>query len=385
MVRILIPSFAHDLHAVEVALALRARGHEVELWNESDFPTRQSGSIEFGAGTPSWRVHGVELDLDGRPFDVVWYRRATGPRLPEAMHPGDRPVAQRECEDFLAGLWRLVAPDAFWVNPLDARARANLKLVQLAEARAAGLEIPRTLSSNDPERIRAFLAELGGVGVYKAFYPAQWEDGDRLAVLLTSEVRPESLPPDEVLRLTPGIFQPRIAKRHELRVTVIGERVIAARLLSQADARTRLDWRARSVDLEVTPDRLPAPVENAVRTLMRRLGLAFGCLDFIVTPDGRHVFLEVNPMGQFLWIEHLNPEIRLLGPFCDLLLSRGRSGAEEACADLRHADWFERANAHIAAHADRHVAWEAPYVLPDAPRTRREDSPTGVPKQGVNP
>jgi len=214
--RLLVPSFPHDVHAVEVALVLRELGHEVVLWNGADFPTRQCASLEFSGETPAWEVAGTELTFDARPFDVVWYRRATPPVLPERMHPGDRPVAQRECEDFVAGLWQFVSPGAFWVNPMAARARAKLKLVQLAEARAAGLEIPRTLSSNDPARIRAFLEELGGAGVYKAFYPAQWEDGDKLAVLLTSEVRPASLPPDEVLRLTPGIFQPKIEKRHEL-------------------------------------------------------------------------------------------------------------------------------------------------------------------------
>ena len=332
-----------------------------------------------------WDVVGAELSLDDRPFDVVWHRRATPPVLPERMHPGDRPVAQRECEDFVAGLWQLVSPEAFWVNSLAGRSRANLKLVQLAEARAAGLEVPHTLSSNDPARIRSFLESIGGSGVYKAFYPVQWEDGDDLAVLLTSEVQAESLPDDDVLRLTPGIFQPRIEKRHELRVTVMGNSIITARLLSQGHSETTLDWRARSVDLAIEPDVLPAQVEDGIRTLMRRLGIVFGCLDFIVTPEGRHVFLEVNAMGQFLWIEHGNPEIRLLGPFCDFLLSRGRSSATPACEDVRHADWFERANAHITATADAHVRWETPYVVPDAdPNSASRTSRDGVANEGAS-
>jgi hypothetical protein len=384
--RLLVPSFPHDVHAVEVALVLRELGHEVVLWNGADFPTRQCASVELGPSGVSFAVAGAELDFDDRPFDVVWQRRVIPPVLPERMHPGDRPVAERECQAFVAGLWQLVSPGAFWVNPPAARERASAKLVQLREARAAGLETPRTLSSNDPARIRAFLRELGGTGIYKAFTPAQWEDGDKLAVLLTSDVRADSLPPDEVLRLTPGIFQPRIEKSHELRVTVIGERVVTARLDSQAHEATRLDWRARSVDLAVAPDVLPGEVERAVRELMRRLGLVFGCLDLIVTPEGRHVFLEVNPMGQFLWLEHGHPDVRLLGPFCDLLLSRGRPDAAPVCASVRHADWFARAEAAIAATADAHVRWATPYVHPDAPpppRSGRSGAETLT--QGVTP
>jgi hypothetical protein len=371
--RILIPSFPEDVHAWEVALVLREAGHEAVLWHGGDFPTRQAGSVEFGPDGVHWSVHGTGLALDGRPFDVVWHRRAIAPQLPERMHPGDREVAQRECEDFVAGLWNFVSPQAFWVNPPAARARANSKLVQLAQARESGLEIPRTLASNDPARIRAFLDELGGSGIYKAFYPVGWRDGEKLAVLLTSEVRADALPPDDVLRLTPGLFQPRLEKRHELRVTVLGQRLITARLLSQGHAATRLDWRARSVDLEIEPDELPEPVAAGVRDLMRRLGLVFGCIDFIVTPQGRHVFLEVNPMGQFLWIEHGNPRIRLLAPFCEFLLSRGRTDGASARLDVRHADWFERAEAQLAAQAPAHVRWETPYVVSDArvPRAGR--------------
>jgi len=37
--------------------------------------------------------------------------------------------------------------------------------------------------------------------------------------------------------------------------------------------------------------------------LVARLGLRFGAIDIIVTPDDRYVFLEINPNGQWLWIE----------------------------------------------------------------------------------
>ena len=48
----------------------------------------------------------------------------------------------------------------------------------------------------------------------------------------------------------------------------------------------------------------------------------FGCIDFIVTPEGEYVFLEVNQMGQFLWVELANPEFPLLQAFAEFLVSQ---------------------------------------------------------------
>jgi glutathione synthase/RimK-type ligase-like ATP-grasp enzyme len=48
---------------------------------------------------------------------------------------------------------------------------------------------------------------------------------------------------------------------------------------------------------------LPGDVESSVRDLVRRLGLVYGAIDMRLTPDGRYVFLEVNPAGQWLFIE----------------------------------------------------------------------------------
>lgn len=103
----------------------------------------------------------------------------------------------------------------------------------------------------------------------------------------------------------------------------MGSHLITAHLGSRENADTRPDPRARSVELAIEAAELPEPVARGVRDLMRRLGLASGCLDFIVTPEGAHAFLEVDPMGQFPWIEHGNPGIALPAPFWELLLSRG--------------------------------------------------------------
>src|SRR5687768_7154490 len=131
MTRILIPTYPRDAHAMEVALALADRGHEAVLWNGSDFPTRQIASIDIQGGQVAWEISGPGLDAGRPPFDAVWFRRPTPAVLPPGMHPGDLPVAQRECRHLLRGLYQLVGPDAFWVNPLSSDPRAALKPPQL--------------------------------------------------------------------------------------------------------------------------------------------------------------------------------------------------------------------------------------------------------------
>lgn len=321
--RILIQGHLEDVHSMIVCDALRAKGHEVCLWSGANFPTRQEASLSIqDKGTVDWEIHGPGLALRSAQFDVVWHRRPVPPVLPGDMHPGDRVVAKRECDVFDQAFWQFVAPDAFWVNPPETYRRAGAKPVQLAEAARMGLKIPPTLCSNDPEAIRRFIAHQQGRTIYKAFRPAQWALTDGMALLFTSTVTLDDLPDEDTLRLTPGIFQPEILKAYELRVTYMGGLAIAAKLLTQTSAATTLDWRMACPEVPIQPAQLPYEVDLACRRLMKRLGVVFGCFDFIVTPAGEHIFLELNEMGQFLWIEELNPDFKLLDCFCEFLVQR---------------------------------------------------------------
>jgi hypothetical protein len=325
MTCVLIATYPNDIHATVVADALAARGHEAVLWQGADFPTRQQVSFSIAdGGDASWEISGPQVKITSRTaIDVVWLRRpVTEPVLPREMHPGDRIVAQRECSIFSRNLWQLIAPDAFWVNPLGSRQSSNAKPIQLKEALAAGLTVPPTLCSNDPDRIRAFLDRYAGRTIYKPFYPAQWLKESGSALTFTSNVELADLPEDDILRLAPGIFQERIEKDYELRLTYMGDHLVAAKLLSQDVPGAQLDWKLAFTNLRVLPAEVPRHVDRACRDLLRRLGIVFACLDLIVTPEGEYVFLEVNEMGQFLWVEELNPDLRLLDPFCELLVQR---------------------------------------------------------------
>jgi hypothetical protein len=317
----------------------------------------------------------VDMPSVRPPFDGVWLRRPTSPVMPAGLHPADLPVADREVREFVPGLYRLAAPDAFWVNPLASRGQAESKAVQLAEAARLGFAVPPTLLSNDPKRIREFLAEHRGRAIYKPFFPAGWEGPTTTAVLGTSEIAVEDLPPDEILRATPGIFQARVEKAYELRVTAFGGFLAAARIDSQSLPEARIDSRAGGPNLPIEPAELPPAVERRCFELMARLGIVFGCFDFAVTPEGDYVFFEVNPAGQFLWVEESCPDIRLLAPFVEFLLSRRADFQwRPDPAAIRHDQLVDAAFRRMRELAPRHV--EPPQVF--VGREEREEEEEGA-------
>jgi len=351
---VLIPTQAGDRHATSVAHALRAQGNRAVLWYGSDYPTRQTASISLGdRSVCQWEVSGTGVDIGRTPFDVVWQRRRSRAVLPNEIHSADRAAAERECNAFTDALWELIEPGALWVNPNVGRARARHKPLQLLEAVRAGLSTPPTLCSNDPERIREFMASHKRGVIYKAFLPAHWITHDGGACAFTAVLTPDDLPSDDILRLTPGIFQPRIEKDYELRSTYVGDYCATAKLLSQKNEASMVDWRASFGDLAVERSSLPAEVDSACRRLMRRLEIVFGCFDFIVTPRGEHVFLEINEMGQFLWLDEANDEFDLFGAFCHFL-GDGYCGSDWQPGpttlkfrDFKHASAVEEEALHV--------------------------------------
>lgn len=317
--RILIVTQPGDFHAITVAEALESRGAETVLWATTDFPARAEETIKFSRTGRTTGISGIPGTGDADDFDVVWRRRPGFVIDEDSVHPADLAFAQAECEVFRRSLFRLLAPRAFWVNPPEAAARAGSKLLQHQAAREVGLTLPDTLYGNSPAKIRSFIDEHGGRVVYKPFNPVRWREGDRFWSPFTSELTASDLVDDGALRAAPGIYQELVPKAYEVRVTLMGRVALAARIDSQATTEGRLDWRRAYGELEMSPHELPDDIATLCYELLGRLGLVFGCIDLIVTPAGETVFLEINEMGQFLFVEKYC-DTPLLDTFCDFLL-----------------------------------------------------------------
>jgi glutathione synthase/RimK-type ligase-like ATP-grasp enzyme len=169
-----------------------------------------------------------------------------------------------------------------------------------------GFELPPTLVTTNAAALLDFHRRHDGRIISKVAGPTLGRFYGPDVGRYTEPVTTRDIGYFDAVRFAPAIYQACVDKRVELRITVVGERVFPVEIHSQDAARTRGDW--RRYDLGLTPHRLHALPEALTRRcvqLVRRLGLAYGAIDMILTPEDRYVFIEINPNGQFLWIEQL--------------------------------------------------------------------------------
>ncbi len=326
--KFLIPTEPDDMHALLVKIALEEMGYFVRLLFTADHPTKQTNSVYIENDFYNWKSSDDYHSFEENDYDVVWWRRARKPYLPKDLaHPEDYKFITRENILFHESLTANIAPNAWWINDKEAANRANFKLLQLRLASLCGLKIPKTLCSNDPNEIKIFLIEHGNTDViYKPLCSNFWFEKDKVKITYTNKITLTDLTNNKLLQLVPGLYQPEIKKKYELRVTCFGRYLVAAKLDSQSNEGSKVDWRAmQGANLALETYQLPQSLINKIHHFMDKLGIVFGSFDFIVTPDNDYIFLEVNEQGQFLWIEELNPEFKMLDYFINFVLNKSKN------------------------------------------------------------
>lgn len=300
---ILIISHPGDVHTQEVTRLLVARGHEPFLLDFSHFTASSSIKLNFEGRRGEFLFHDDAWgDLDLATVRSVWWRRPQPFRIaPEVAEPQEQMFAMAEAREVFGGLSGLL--DAYWMNVPERDDLAHRKVFQLRMAQRIGIQMPDTLVTNAPEAAREFIDKHGQRGtVFKAFSgtPQAWRE-----TRLIGDAEMEML---DSVRYSPLIFQQYIEGR-DIRVTVVGSHVFAAEIdIDSGDY--PVDFRMNYETLRMAPIDLPADVEEGIRELMAGLGLVYGAIDFRRTADGRFVFLEINPAGQWLFVQqHTNQPI----------------------------------------------------------------------------
>lgn len=337
---VLIYSFDSDVHARAVIWALARLGVQAQILDTGRYLTTECMSLRLGGSEPFSQQNSLDRFGD---VQTIWWRRPTAPTIEDKVHPADIEFVARERRCMLAALKQCFR-GARWVNNSEASVIAEDKFYQLQTAREVGLTVVETLFSNDPDEIANFERDVGKI-IYKPFTPASWEGDDTRALYFTAPFSVGNVASPESLRLCPGIYQRALEKQYELRVNVMDDHVVAARLDIIGDIAAQNDWRAARTgagQMRVTPYALPIPVENMCIALTRSLGLRFGAMDLIKSRELGYVFLEVNQAGQFLWIERLCPEIRMLRDFALTLCGDGVERQTERTEEITISKFREQ-------------------------------------------
>lgn len=301
---ILILSSKPDMGVNLVLPKLIERGVEVYWWDPGEYPATTRITSRLVGGSWQHTLVTDDAEIDCSTISSVWVRR---PQRPKAGPT----VTDPEQRDWVAAIGRIFWDG--WSETLDARwfpARLSVllhnqnKLVNLAAGARLGFAVPETTMTNDPEELADMWTETGGNLIAKEVELVPYKFGGEEHGFYTTTVTRRHLTSRHRLAYAPVILQPKIEKAVELRITVVGERVFTAEMHSQGSRMTRDDFRHYEGNFTTyAVHDLPPEVEKRCVELVRSLGLAFGCLDVILTPEGDYVYLELNPNGQWGWLE----------------------------------------------------------------------------------
>lgn len=104
---------------------------------------------------------------------------------------------------------------------------------------------------------------------------------------------------NEDISYTPIYIQNYVEKLFEVRITVINNKVFPVKI----EAGDKLDWRKSYNTNKYSVIEVPDKILKDIFNMMKSFELKFGAFDYIVNKNNEWVFLEINPNGQWLWLE----------------------------------------------------------------------------------
>ncbi|MEU2607650.1 ATP-grasp ribosomal peptide maturase [Streptomyces albus] len=307
---VLVATEADDVTADMVITELNRRGVPVVRFNPADIGVDLTVSARFGTfpAAVAGKVYTPSRAADLTLLRAVYWRRPVWPAF-DHLNIDDARFAAAQVRYGLGGiLYALDGP--LWVNHPLRNAAADYKPAQLAVAQRLGLTVPPTLVTNEPGEARRFVESHHQV----IFKTLRWTPYQQDGVPVTGWADPVVASEiDESVRVTPHLFQAVVDKVADIRVLVVGRQVFAVRIESGM-----LDWRKDYSALSYSVEHLPDRVEKALLAYLDHFGLVSGSFDLAVDNAGDLWWLELNPNGQWGWLEEATG-LAMSAAFAELL------------------------------------------------------------------
>jgi len=297
---LLLVTNRRDITIDYVVAELKRRQTPFFRLNTEDLPEAHCTMAAFPKS--AWSLRLKEREVDGSEVKAAYFRRPAPPTSKLTITDnGEREYAESEWGAFLKSLYSRL--EGLWLNaPMDI-VMAEDKPRQLMLASEIGFNVPQAIITNDITSVRKVIQKGPAIG--KPLRQALI-NGEQERVIFTTRLERLNDSDEDAIALAPFIVQTEIKKQYDVRVTVVGSQVFATAIRSQEHEETTVDWRQGSrPDLKHERIELPREVEEQCAALMERLNLRYGAIDFICDQQGKLWFLEINPNGQWAWIENL--------------------------------------------------------------------------------
>ena len=303
---ILIFTNKQDVHTDEVIRYLTKNNVPVFRLNSEDLLLKYQVNI-FIKSNGSWG--GEIIDELGRvlkieKLKVAWLRK---PDFDFFYNIDDTNIEKQnfissEIKAFINILYSISTIK--WINNPFIANKTKVKFQQLLLAHKLGVKVPKTLITTQPEKAKEFFIECQEEVLVKSIYTGNVTiNGVNQGIQSIKVGKDKFYEFYKNISLSPTQLQEYIQKEFELRITIIGKKVFAVKIDSQANNETKIDWRLHTKMNPHSIFKLPQKIEEFCIEFLNQQKLTYGAVDFIVTPKNEYVFLENNPFGQYLWLE----------------------------------------------------------------------------------
>jgi len=298
----------YDPEADLVGIDLLTKGIDYIQYNLEDFYRNAFSKQIFKNSTPY-----TEISLDGKDFNlntitVAWLRHFdittvnfTGPKYMQIF-------AFQQYANMVNVMQNSLSCN--WINNPRLVEQAFDRSKQLTNAMKTGFAVPPTLITNELDEALKFFRSYKGEIVVKTLHHHGVEINGRIHSFFTKRIKQTDLSSISSVLFVPCIFQRRLQRKTELRITVVGENVFSAKL----NFKTKIErddihqYSPKDVHVEKSDKFHSEAFLEQCRKIVKSFGLKYAALDFLIDKTGRPIFLEINPCGDWLWIENMTKQ-----------------------------------------------------------------------------
>lgn len=304
---IILVTRTNDAHADILIERLRELKADFLRLNWDNFPQRIKATLDFTELV--WHAKfalPLGRTLDCSKVTAGWCRSQPSAVVADTIEPQfAKRIAFQESETTIQDIISLLA-DKYWINHPQQMRVAYSKLLQLKIAQELGFRTPITRVTNDPSEFESFYKSHPGRKITKMI-GLPWRLAEDGYLIFTNVIDEQKSANIDSVDICPTLIQEFVEKDVELRVTIVENVVFAMEIKSQLLPETIVDWRRAPIE-EIkkisTAINIPTDLANKCIQLLKKFGLNYGAFDFIVTPQGEVVFLEMNPHGAWGFVEH---------------------------------------------------------------------------------